>query len=552
MKPIFYVLVLSISLLLVNAHISAQSESSTFQLNKLSFENITVHYESVFEGRRDDIQSTIEQFAQSINTESQRQNWLNTDGQSLLQDIYKILGFTPTKPQLVEHKNLLKQYYLDLPPFDRHLHLYLVTKQNSKIYLRTGGTIPAFHYIPEEDAVAASIELDSQLEKQSIAIPLVVDINDELQIALQKQLSKFSDQIGLTLDSSFAAIGIHELAEGIVGMYVLGPDSPHYRWFTDGIAEAITFELTSKYFGKNVYDYYSSRNTIDEYKHLKKQINLAYWLRADLEIDTAFQSESDIKLARYVFARHELQYLIKTHSLASIAAIIHELQQLTDPKDKLFIAIQNATGTDMHQRMFAYQSFNSRDEGIIQYAKQYTTTIKNKQYKKALIAHLRLNELQGGLKISSTATAIQLLHKLGQTHVANQLQTQKLTWLKQNNQHQNLIMLKHYILTAAIKFEQHNLFTDLADEMLLRYADNPSALTVRMLNLADQDNLKDAQDIARQIIKLNPDPLSHWHFIAQSMLNRSADLKPDIDTELQPLPSDQYQDMETGFNASSF
>ncbi|MEM8738893.1 MAG: hypothetical protein AAGG38_10525 [Planctomycetota bacterium] len=276
------------------------------------------------------------------------------------------------------------------------LEITLVDYDRAYDHLRAGGTLPHINYDP--DTRRATIKINRQITKDSPP-----QDRQLRQLTASIKPDQPLDQVGRhwfellgQVNQTQAFIALHETLEYTITVGWAGRNrDPHWRWFSDGLANALTFDLLRRHGFDAEADDMLGVFAPDRFADLKPELNLRYWLEAKFSPPVTAAGETRVRSARYTYATVECQRLLDDHGTAWIGPVLTRLRAADAPSTPLVIeAIRDATDTDLQPRLDAYQSFADRDAGIARYAERYADAVAREDFDAVAAASLRLIELQ--------------------------------------------------------------------------------------------------------------------------------------------------------------
>jgi hypothetical protein len=374
--------------------------------------------------------------------------------------------------------------------------------------LRTGASLPGFTYDSTEDAVTYSHNISfSAGTPVTVTVPVASaeQLSDELLGTLDRL------RFGTAIDPTLA---LHELVEGTMLVQMLRPTKPHFRWFTDGFANVIAIELSRRHIGEQDAVSYRDGFDIEPYLDIKREVNLRFWLPADIEIPTPLDEEERLRKARYCFATHEARQLVEQHGLDLVRRI------LAEPTDDLVQAVSAAAGEDVAERLAQYQPAEPVQALGELYGRRFSVAMEDGNDEAALRAILRLNELSGGRNVQHNAIASHLLHRMGDARAARAVLEQQRGIFAKREQPDGTKALNHAFVIFALRLNQHEPAYDVAEQILADSPDDLAALTIRLHRLIGEGQAKEAELVAERIIDLSPGRDHPACRVAQAFLDR--------------------------------
>jgi hypothetical protein len=267
-----------------------------------------------------------------------------------------------------------------------------------KDYLRGGGQLPDFHYDRATDAAEYTPQI--LIKKQPNAVPVP---DGELWIPIRPQVdfagyvSGFLGTLGTISGPAMTPVAVHEVTEMTL-LRQARPTDAHWRWFSDGLANAITCILVEKHLGPEARKQFARAYDPNDCRAWEKQINLWYWMLANYcpyGTDVPVQAEMDLQHARYAYATFEAQRLIDRHGIGCVREILDKIaaQDSRTGLDLLRV-IQEVTGEDIAVRLLQYQAFTDGKEASEKYVAVCKAALAKKDYEQAFVNLMRVLELR--------------------------------------------------------------------------------------------------------------------------------------------------------------
>ncbi|MBN1973063.1 MAG: tetratricopeptide repeat protein [Sedimentisphaerales bacterium] len=501
--------------------VQAQTEPNNWDKLNLSSTTIAgakVYFEKSFEPNLPFFEETYKQFLE----QKKKIEIIKSERKQITTDIFSILG--------IKDVNTLSQEktFSDIVDILTSINLqplYLVKKSTIKDFLKAGGQLPNFKYNKITDYVqynpSVNVTSDSKIPG-NLEFAFVIESSETFEEDIKKDSEIFNFMSGGIICGGI----IHEFTELSLLIRVKSSD-PYLRWFSDGVANSVAYELVKKYMGEEDANNFISKYDVNKYEDIKKEINLQYWMASNFcilsdikptEIDERFS------IARYAYATYEIQNLIRKYGLECIGKIIDEITtQASRTGADLLIAIRNVTGEDMYLRMGVYQDFRKRQEGIDKYGKIYNEAKSRKDYEQMIISLLRAHELRSLSNIQLyiqdyTLVSIYLfkigLDKEAESTMSNCMEFCSMLSLENKRE----LALNAYIV-YAFGCDQALKASKQAEELLKLSPDNPDALAVKVFICLENNQPDEAIELAKKIIKQTKDKKSIGYTVATSILS---------------------------------
>ncbi|MHC4394736.1 MAG: hypothetical protein ACYS1A_03705 [Planctomycetota bacterium] len=501
-----------------SSRLFAAADSNAWEQLNLGSAHISgamVYYEKPFEPNLPFFEKA---YKESL-TEKDKSNEILAKKDQIFADINHILGITePDKKMQNDIMMALGGVFSETK-----LTFYLVKQTTIKDFLRRGGKLPNFTYDKTTDMVKYQMEFEmtgesGPLKNKEITFPLGSEETFEEEV----------EQIFKILQEEIFGVGkfgtaIHEVIEMSL-LKRVKPSGPYWRWFSDGFAEAIAYEILNKHVSKKSAEAHVARHEVDKYKDLEEEINLQYWmsLRYCVLHRTPIKYEERLTYARYAYAKLEAQRLIEKYGIDCVRKILDEVcAKKSRTSDELMKAIKKVTGEDMRQRLEQYQTFETPKEGMDRHTNLLNAAAKKEGYEQMFINLLRMIELQQHHYSHSNMfwrrSAGWLLFKMGYEEAGDEIMYNCIEFFKNSR-------IPGVHETAMEKFIQYALWCDnpqkalkVAEELLKTKPDNVFALIAQMLADVKSDKLPRARQTAKRILTL-VDKKSEPYKIASGVL----------------------------------
>jgi hypothetical protein len=484
------------------AFVHAQTDSNNWEKLNLSSKTIagaTVYYEKSLEPNLPFFEKIYREF---LSQKSQNEA-INDKKEQILEDINTILGVT--EPNITMQGKVWTEFSRGFSSIK--MTFYLIQKNTIKDFILAGGQLPNLTYDKDSNMVISAFKYeftskDGVADDFEMAFPIVSketfekDVSNTLN-ALQKGF-RFTP-----------GIVIHEITEMTMMMRV-NPKGPYWRWFSDGFANAITYELLKKHMGTQSADDFMEFYDVNDYNEMKQELNLRYWMSANfciLSDDMPTESGKRFISARYAYATFEARRLIDKYSLDCVRKILDDISaKESRTGSDLIVTIKNVTSEDMDVRLNEYQTFDKWQEGRNKYIAAFNKISDTKNYEQKLFNLLRGNEMffvseqkmQNLLQEHTSAAGN--LFKMGFEKQADEVMTKLVDSLvKSGYPNGREAGLQAYIL-YTFDCNQPTKARQIAEELLKTVPDNPYALTVKMFAFLDDKKLDQAKELANKVI----------------------------------------------------
>ena len=483
------------------------------KLSSTSMAGTTVYYEKSLEQKIPIFENRYKQFL------VEKKNFERIEAQKklIIADINKILGITDPDIEK-QNKNLtdlLGAFCFENTTF------YIVLQDTTKAFLSNGGQLPNFTYNKADNTVTYNPEFVATSEGgplKSFELAFLVASEQNFD----ENISFIFQTLQKALGSNKLFIAIREVVESTL-LNRVKPKDPYWRWFSNGFANAITIEILKKYVSFEIAQECAKAYYIGEHKGLEKEINLRYWMGLNFNIKTPLQYEKKLSLARYAYATQEAQRLIELHGIDCVRKIIDKILTKKDRTSQdIFEAINEVTGEDMQKRFEHYQTFKTRQEGLVKYGSLFKTALDENDYEEMTISLLRTLELQESL-LSPTGLQCYkqiaiLLFRMGHEEAGDQAMQNCVELFKNTDSPMAHQAAMEAFMIYAFSCKNAQKATEVAEQLLKKQPDHILALTVQMVVHAEAKRFSEAKKIAQKVIKLDKNEKSPSHRTALQIL----------------------------------
>lgn len=486
-------------------------------LGSTQLAGVTVYYEKCFEPNLPFFEKAYIQFL----AEQDKLRIVPSKQEQIIAGINEVLG--RTEPNTVIQKKILAEMTDFL--FPAKPTFYLVKRTTTKDFLRAGGQLPNYEYDKATDAAIYRLEF-MHTSKNETAEEIKVSFPLGSEAEFEQEVSMIFNMLAKKCFGTYKiGIAIHEVVE-ISLVHRVKPKGVYWRWFTDGFANAIAYELLKKHAGTEMAEGFIAAYDVNKYKDLEREINLQYWMNAQcciLPLGGPIEHESRFTLARYAYATLEAQRLIEKHGINCVKKILDILgQKELSSCENLLATIKEVTGEDIQERLSRYQTFATAKEGIPKYTLPFTAASKRKDYEQMLINLFRIIELQGSPyssnNLQSWHNAAWLLYKMGHEKVGDQVMQNCIELFESSPIPQGREAAMEAFLLYALKCNNPLKAQSEAEEILLISPNNVPALTIQMFINAREGKLTEAKEIAKKVQKFTKSKESPSYKIATQIL----------------------------------
>ena len=516
-------------------------------LKKAEVEGATIYYEPALAGQLETVKKAYQDYRDRMAGQTTAKPFspdkLIAKKTVVLDDIYNIVGVDD--PELKDRLVTVADGFLgtdktlSIPLVGMGNIFYLMQGTTSKEYLRSGGTLPNVTYDKKTDSAESRFLFGTDQDNssnQEVVLPVSVDEPDRLEKVLESLFSILPQQMETAKNSLLSdSIIIHEIAESaIIGR--LRSNDPYRRWFTDGFANAVTYEILKRHFSEAEANVFIEAYDTKPHQDLQSQTNLKYWFIADLSMSNhpPIQQEDELISARYSFATEQARRIVEAYGIECIKKIIDQyIATGNKHPGQLLPAIQKATGDDIEKHLMVYQSFADPKEGIRFYANKMDTARAAKDYPGVIFAMLRISELQGEQPYSKDnlnlrITIAKMLHLEGHGKEATEWITEFADELCQSKNPQNRYAGGDFMIVYAMQTHQPQVALKYAQAILQSKPEDTNALMIVMITEAEQKHTQKAVELAKKICEIEPNEEHLCHAVAKDVLAK-------LDKKYNPL-----------------
>jgi hypothetical protein len=523
-KKLFYIVLILVSTCSLFA--AEQKVWEQLDLSSTSIAQTTIYYEKSLEEKLPVFETRYKEFL----TETEKVKNIKTQKKQIIDEINTILGITEpdTEKQDKALTGLLGAFSIE------NLTFYIILQDTTKDFLYEGGQLPNFTYDKADDTVTYNPEFITTSEDgpdKKFELAFLVASEE----TFEENISQIFQVLFKAVGSGKLGIAIHEVVEFSL-LNRARPTDAYWRWFSDGFANAITIKMLKKYAGFEIADDFAKAYYINEYKGLEKEINLRYWMGLNFCIKTPLEYESNLSLARYAYATQEAQRLIELHGFDCVCKIIDTLlTKKTRTAQDILQAVNEVTGEDIQKRFDHYQTFETRQDGLIKYSNLFNAALEKKDYEQMLVNLQRTLELQesqlspAGLRCYKEIAS--LLFKLGHEQAGDEAMHNCIELFKNTGMPIAHEAAMEAFIMYAFNCKNATKAGEIAEELLKSKPNHLLALTVQMVVHAEAGRLSEAKQIAKKVINLDKNEQSPSYRTATQILatnedQQSADKEP--------------------------
>jgi hypothetical protein len=495
-----------------------QKVPDKLNLSSTSIEAAKIYYEKSLEPKLLVFETRYKQFL----AEKERFKKIEAKKKQIIADINKILGIT--EPD-IEKQNKALTGLLETFSFEKAT-FYIVLQETTKFFLPEGGRLPNFTYDKNDNTVTYNPEFKTTNEDEPVKnfeFAFLVASEETFEENITLIFQKLQQALG----SGRISIAIHEVVESSL-LNRARPTDPYWRWFNDGFANAITFEILKEHAGIEIADEFAKAYYISDYKALEKEINLRYWMDLNFCIKTPLEYEDELRMARYAYATQEAQRLIEQNGIDCIRKILDKmLTKKSGTGQGILQTVKEITGEDMQQRFDHYQTFETRQDGMAKYGNLFNAAAEKKDYEQMIVNLLRSLELQ---ESPLSPTGLQcykeiatLLFKMGHEQAGDQAMHNCVELFKNSGIPIARDAAMETFITYALNCKNARKAWEIAEELLKSKPNHLLALTVQMVVHAEDGRIPEAKRIAQKVVNLDKNEQSPSYRTAIQILATNSD-----------------------------
>ena len=471
-------------------------------------QDVHVYYDPALEAHLDIAVAFHDRLVEAAGREKAARNSLLARADEVIDEVNRITASAPTPAQRARQREVLDRFLAFRRFFGEGgyaVRLYVVDGEAAKDYLRQGGTLPGCSYDKAADMAEFQVCLDFARGSPDAPVDLLIPVGD--MDRAEADLRYTCDDLAESVKPWMCAVlALHEVVEVTLIHMRLQPRHAYWRWFTDGMANALAEHLAGEYLGTDVAKAAAEAFDAAPFSDIKQEVNLAWWLASDhavFEGTPPLRDEARLRLARYAFATQEAKRLIEAHGLECLPRIL-EAASLEDANSRegLVAAVSAATGDDVASRLRAYQTFGTASEGWDKYTHLGQHALAREDAAKAAAAMFRLRELAENVRPDCDGEAAYLVCRAGHEADADRFLHKRIRWVAERNVPEALAAMKTVFCVYALRTNHPEKAYDVAEEVLEGAPDVVPALRVRMARLIAEKRLDEAKAVARRLARL--------------------------------------------------
>ena len=441
----------------------------------------------------------------------------------ILPEINRMLGIT--EPQTRMQEQMLERMVVSIST--EGAVFYLTLQSTVKDHMRGGGALPDHEYHKPTDTVSYQPSFISKgLQGNTAKIDLAVEVKAE---SAAKDIEVIFEALQTVMGGG--GIALHEVVEMSLIMRAK-PGDPHWRWFTDGAANAITCRLLSKFIDDDTAKAYLESFDSSQYGDIENEVNLRQWMNAAFSIETPVEKDLRLVHARYAYATLEIGLLARKHGIECIKKILDEV--CTGPgrtSRDLHKAIDKVTGTAIGERLDRYQSFTTTAQATTKYAQAYKKALAAKDYETMLANILRLMEVRDSqyseTGLTDRRNAALLLCKCGHEAAGDQVMADCIDIFGKSPIPDGRYAAMETFIMYALDIRKPEKALAVAKEMLAKSPKHVLSMTVVMLTDAMDGRYADAQ-VQAKIIQEVANEKSQSYLMAGKILEVDPSSPPPV------------------------
>lgn len=269
------------------------------------------------------------------------------------------------------------------------------------------------------------------------------------------------------------------------------------HWLVEGLSYALVEDIVREELGDDAAASFKAQRDPTPFAALKPKSNLAYWPAGNGGPPPLNPAESRLAAARIAFALDEARRLAAGHDGDLLAEALTPSDQPT-----ILDHAAQITGIDLRDRLRAYQSFDTAEQGVSQALKALKAARESNRHEESIGHALRMMEIARDFSPKRYALLAALLHEADRDDEALALLQQRAKTLNDPEQRAELNAV---LMDYAKRWGKIDVANAAAEEVLTDNPDDLSALGLRMRRQLDRGKLIQAKVTAQRIVALNPD-----------------------------------------------
>ncbi|WP_145075453.1 tetratricopeptide repeat protein [Poriferisphaera corsica] len=360
-------------------------------------------------------------------------------------------------------------------------------------YVQKGGAVPGVSIDPEtgRGKVEVSFKVGSETGQQVIdGVEMVVPVETGGGVRQGERKDLVDAFEGLTLllfggEEEDRGIGrgvaIHEIAELAI-IRRLNAQPLHSRWFTDGMAEVVTWLVLRDVYGEEMAQQWE-RDT-ELFGDMLSEVDLLRWEKKGAQIETKIETISRLGQARYAFAGEEFRRLVDVYGEDVIKQIIGNAVEMGEQRqatDTSLVAAVEDVDPGFGERMKRYMKYEGGQEAMIKgYWAELLEARKDERWDEAVAAFMHLKEQRDEVVLDDYAKLAELMRNGGRGQEAEQGMLKLLKGVKGEKNKANVgrILIRFYLQN-----NENGKAAELSDLVLTVYPDDEVALLGRVLKM---------------------------------------------------------------------
>lgn len=368
------------------------------QLKTFEAHGVSIRYEPAFEGQQEHMANASKEMLVLETQVREQIDWLRTHRDQIIISLNEILNHKPNpnqyrlQQQVVD--DLARTFATVIKHKDQRMGVIVASKLRIKDLLKSGASLPSFTCHFDTKTISFNPKPYTDVNDSGTAW-FVLPVADEQDMAksMTMAISPLNDSF---LKASVSG-SLHELIEMTMFSQVLKTQTVHFRWLSEGFSNLIAFELMRK-FGKTKEAKISHGTlSLEPYKGLKSQLNLQYWLGANVEIQNDLKSENRLTLARYAYTTHFAQGLVDRHGLKVIGKILAKAQAMPSDQMDLIQAASDVTGEDIAKQLAEFQQYSTHQQLRVFYVSLFDKALAQNNHQLMLRCVIRLSEVNAAM-----------------------------------------------------------------------------------------------------------------------------------------------------------
>ena len=388
------------------------------------------------------------------------------------------------------------------------LRLAVVERGGMERYLATGGNVPG-HKRLEDGRGKMSYEVKSGVQHGELKygeVAWVIPVDKEqaeqgMEAALLRVKEALLGRQVVGRQGMWLGVVVHEIAEGVI-LRRLGGQSLHSRWFTDGMAEAVTWIVLRDLYGEQMAEQWV-RDTSD-YEDMVEDVDLLRWENKAVAVNVEVQQMAELSAARYAFAAEEMRRLVEIEGEGVFKQLIDEAVRLGEKggaTDRSLVDAAKQIDPDFLKQMVKYRRFEGTQEDMVRgYMGLYRQAVKDERWGDALVAYIHLKEQRDQVNLNDYWRVVEILMKEGHASDAERvlLGIGRVMQGQREKSEVQRMLVRFYLSTG-----QQDKAGEIAEVLLQAQPEDSAGLLARMLRLMKLQKYEQAKVAAERLLSVS-------------------------------------------------